>query len=183
MGQSPPGYTYNKVGDGLPFFQGCTDFGHRYPTNRVYCNVPARMAEPQDTLISVRAPVGKVNMAYGRSCIGRGLAALRHQSGLLSYTYYAVKDLESQVRQYDDSGTVFGSISKRQLQEIQVIEPPDRLVEAFDSTVRTSDNRIRSMITSGSHLAATRNMLLPYLLSGGLVDMTSILQTLHEFMG
>src|SRR2546426_12766022 len=77
MGQSPPGTTYNTSGDGLPFFQGKTDFGELYPKIRVFCNRPSRIAEQGDILMSVRAPVGPTNLAKEKCCIGRGLAALR----------------------------------------------------------------------------------------------------------
>ena len=70
MGQSPPGETYNETGNGLPFFQGRRDFGFRYPSNRVYCAAPQRLADHGDTLVSVRAPVGDVNMAMER-CLRR----------------------------------------------------------------------------------------------------------------
>ena len=73
MGQSPPGHTYNDTGSGLPFFQGRSDFGFRYPINRKFCTAPNRIAEPEDTLVSVRAPVGDINVAWERCCIGRGL--------------------------------------------------------------------------------------------------------------
>ncbi len=78
MGQSPPGTTYNETGKGTPFYQGRTDFGFRYPTRRVYSTAPTRFAEPGDTLVSVRAPVGDVNMANERCSVGRGVAAIRH---------------------------------------------------------------------------------------------------------
>ena len=94
MGQSPPGSTYNEDGDGLPFFQGNADFGFRYPSNRRYCTAPTRTADPNDTLVSVRAPVGAINMAWEHCCIGRGLSALRHRSGSSSFTYYAVQALQ-----------------------------------------------------------------------------------------
>jgi type I restriction enzyme S subunit len=63
MGQSPPGETYNNSGVGLPFYQGRTDFGFRFPSRRIYCTAPTRFARPGDTLVSVRAPVGDINMA------------------------------------------------------------------------------------------------------------------------
>jgi len=63
MGQSPPGETYNEDGDGLPFFQGVADFNYRHPTPRVFCTVPSRIALPGDILLSVRAPIGRVNAA------------------------------------------------------------------------------------------------------------------------
>ena len=77
MGQSPPGDTYNENGTGFPFFQGKTDFGFRFPSNRVYCTDPKRLANKNDTLISVRAPVGDTNLAASDCCIGRGVAAVR----------------------------------------------------------------------------------------------------------
>ena len=82
MGQSPPGSTYNDQGEGLPFFQGNSDFGFRYPQKRRYCTGPTRIALPDDTLVSVRAPVGAINMAWEQCCIGRGVSALRHKSGV-----------------------------------------------------------------------------------------------------
>lgn len=82
MGQSPPGETYNENGEGVPFFQGRTDFGFRFPIERIYCSAPTRIAEQNDTLVSVRAPVGDVNIAWDRCCIGRGVAALRHNTEL-----------------------------------------------------------------------------------------------------
>lgn len=77
MGQSPPGNTYNQNGDGLPFFQGKTDFGYNSPNVRMWCNEPVRIAEKGDVLLSVRAPVGPTNIADRRCCIGRGLSAIR----------------------------------------------------------------------------------------------------------
>ena len=90
MGQSPPGNTYNDHGNGTPFFQGSTDFGERYPANRRFCTEPARLAQAEDTLVSVRAPVGAINRAWEQCCIGRGVASLLHKSGSAPYTYYAI---------------------------------------------------------------------------------------------
>ena len=112
MGQSPPGSTYNEDGDGLPFFQGRTDFGFLYPTTRRYCNAPTRIAEPDDTLVSVRAPVGDINMASDRCCIGRGLAALKHKSGSSPFTYYSIWAIQDQLRhgvRRDQQETVRGA--------------------------------------------------------------------------
>lgn len=77
MGQSPPGETYNERGDGLPFFQGVADFNYRHPTPRVYCSAPSRVAQPGDILLSVRAPIGRVNVADRKCAIGRGLSIIR----------------------------------------------------------------------------------------------------------
>lgn len=131
MGQSPPGDTYNENGDGLPFFQGRADFDFRYPNNRQYCVAPKRVAKADDTLVSVRAPVGTINMAWERCCIGRGLAALRHKSGSASFTYYALKAMQGEIEQYEDNGTVFGSIGKRQFAALPTLEPPGAAIAAF----------------------------------------------------
>jgi type I restriction enzyme S subunit len=106
MGQSPPGETYNEEATGLPFYQGRTDFGFRYPTRRMFCTAPARIAGADDTLVSVRAPVGDLNMAWEQCCIGRGVAAVRHKSGSRSFTYYALGSLEGTLREYEHTGTV-----------------------------------------------------------------------------
>jgi len=84
MGQSPPGSSYNERGDGLPFFQGKADFGDRYPTVRVWCNEPKKIAQPGDVLITIRAPVGPTNVANKICAIGRGLAAISPKEGMTS---------------------------------------------------------------------------------------------------
>ena len=77
MGQSPPGSTYNKDGIGLPFFQGKTNFGEKYPEPTTWCSEPKKIALKDDILISVRAPVGPTNWAKEECCIGRGISAIR----------------------------------------------------------------------------------------------------------
>ncbi len=166
MGQSPPGSTYNDDGDGLPFFQGRTDFGFRYPAKRRYCTAPTRLAEPDDTLVSVRAPVGDINMAWERCCIGRGLAALRHRTGSSSFTYYAVWAMQRELQQYEHTGTVFGAINKKQFETLPTIEPPSSLVETFDHLCYSLQQQIRLNTAEARTLAALRDALLPRLVSG-----------------
>ena len=81
MGLSPKSEFYNETGDGLPFHQGVTDFGERFPTDRVYCTIQKRVAETDDILFSVRAPVGRINIANKKIVIGRGLSAIRSKNG------------------------------------------------------------------------------------------------------
>ena len=166
MGQSPPGDTYNENGDGMPFFQGKADFDFRYPNNRQYCVAPKRVAKADDTLVSVRAPVGTINMAWERCCIGRGLAALRHKSGSASFTYYALKAMQGEIEQYEDNGTVFGSIGKRQFAALPTLEPPGAAIAAFGEYAAAWDSRIRINTSESRALAAMRDTLLPKLLSG-----------------
>ena len=166
MGQSPPGSTYNDDGEGLPFFQGSTDFGERYPTNRRYCTAPARLAETEDTLVSVRAPVGAINRAWEKCCIGRGVAALRHKSGSAAYTYCAIWAAQPDISQYEHTGTVFGAIGARQFKALQVLEPANGAVMAFHRVAQELDHQIRFNVVESRALAAQSDALLPELVSG-----------------
>ena len=169
MGQSPPGHTYNEHGEGLPFFQGRSDFGFRYPSNRRFCSAPTRIAQPGDTLVSVRAPVGDINMAWERCCIGRGVAALRHKSGTVSFTYYSARKIQVALREYEHTGTVFGAINKGQFEALLVIEPNPRIIDAFDSYAGPIDAKIKSNTRESRVLVALRDTLLPKLMSGKIV--------------
>jgi len=166
MGQSPPGETYNESGDGLPFFQGRTDFGFRYPVRRKFCSAPTRIARPDDTLVSVRAPVGDLNMAWEECCIGRGVAAVRHKRGGRGYTQYSMQFLQPAIARFEDSGSVFGAINKVQFERLRVISPPPELMDQFEATVQGMDDRIRSNTSETETLATTRDFLLPKLMSG-----------------
>ena len=168
MGQSPPGRTYNDEGDGLPFFQGCSDFGFRYPTNRRFCTAPTRIAESEDTLVSVRAPVGDINKAWERCCIGRGLAALQHKSGSPSFTYYSVWAIQREIQQYEHTGTVFGAINKEQFKALKTVEPKLAAVDLFETFVLPLDERIRLNVSESRTLSGLRDTLLPKLISGEL---------------
>ncbi|KZY94492.1 hypothetical protein A3748_03320 [Erythrobacter sp. HI0077] len=166
MGQSPPGDTYNDDGEGLPFFQGRTDFGFRYPQNRKYCDAPKRVAEAEDTLVSVRAPVGDINLAWEKSCVGRGVAALRHKSGSPSFTYYSAAALRSELEIYQHTGTVFGAINKKQFEALKTVEPGVAVLKAFDELAGPIDQKIRTNETECRTLTRTRDLLLPKLMSG-----------------
>ena len=168
MGQSPPGSTYNEHGEGLPFFQGRSDFGFRYPENRKFCTAPTRIAQPGDSLVSVRAPVGDINMAWEKVCIGRGVAALRHKSGTMSFSYYSAWTIQAALREYEQTGTVFGAINKSQFEALRVIEPNASIVNAFDSYARPLDVRIRCNIAESHALTLLRDSLLPKLIAGEL---------------
>ena len=106
MGQSPPGHTYNEEGIGLPFYQGRSDFGFRHPGERVYCSEPSRLAEAGSTLMSVRAPVGSINMANKTCCVGRGVASIQSDQGDHSYIYYLMDSIQDLFETYNTEGTV-----------------------------------------------------------------------------
>ena len=166
MGQSPPGSTYNEDGDGMPFYQGRKDFGFRYPTRRVYCNAPTRLAKKDDTLVSVRAPVGDINMVEEKCCIGRGIAAIRHKTGSRSYTYYAMQFLREDFSLYEAEGTVFGAINKTGFQTLSQLRPSDGIIEAFERLVYPLDQSIENNENQSRTLSQIRDALLPKLLSG-----------------
>lgn len=95
MGQSPSGDSYNEQGTGMVFFQGSTDFGTDYPSTRVYTTAPSRIAQQGDILLSVRAPVGTMNTAFEKCCIGRGLAAINSKIGANTYLKCLVAGLKT----------------------------------------------------------------------------------------
>ena len=168
MGQSPPSSTYNNYGEGLPFFQGRSNFGFRYPENRRFCSAPSRIAARGDTLVSVRAPVGDINLAWEKCCIGRGVAALRHNTGFSSYTYYSAKAIQNQLKRYEDGGTVFGSITKKDFENIEVVIPPPEIVSSYEKQISALDQKIRTNVAENRLLIKIRDMLLPQLVSGAI---------------
>jgi type I restriction enzyme, S subunit len=168
MGQSPPGETYNEIGRGLPFYQGRADFTFRFPTRRVYCTAPTRLAKAGDTLVSVRAPVGDINMAAEDCAIGRGVASVRHKTGGRSYTYYSMRSLEDAFARFEAEGTVFGSISKKDFHNLCCILPGRKVVHDFEHVVGPFDDRIERCERESLILAALRDALLPKLISGEL---------------
>lgn len=125
MGQSPDSATYNENGKGLPFFQGNADFGEIYPTTRLWCSEPTKVARKNDILISVRAPIGALNISNCECCIGRGLAALSVNSEICSqkYLWHA---LSSKVQELNSKGTgsTFKAINKKILSETEIPLPP-----------------------------------------------------------
>lgn len=125
MGQSPESSSYNENGEGMPFFQGNADFGELHPKVRIWCNAPAKIAECGDILISVRAPIGALNIADKQCCIGRGLAALTVNETLCSpkYLWYG---LECKVDELNSKGTgsTFKAINKKTLAETEIPLPP-----------------------------------------------------------
>ncbi len=168
MGQSPPGVSYNETMEGMPFYQGRADFGFRFPTHRVYCTAPTRFVETGDTLVSVRAPVGDINMAAERCCIGHGVAAVRRKSGSRSYTYYFLHAIKEVFDRFEAEGTVFGSISKKDFHNIRRIMPPIPIVNAFERLAVSIDDKIANNDQETRTLAALRDTLLPKLISGEL---------------
>jgi type I restriction enzyme S subunit len=165
MGQSPPSEYYNETGDGLPFHQGVTDYGFRFPTHRVYCTVESRIAEPSDVLLSVRAPVGRINVADRRLVLGRGLASLRHPSDRQSFLLHQLRHVFAEEDAVGD-GTIYKAVTKRFLSQMPVLSPLDDVQSAFESIARPLDELVMAGELESRKLAETRDYLLPKLLRG-----------------
>ncbi|MFF4166301.1 hypothetical protein [Streptomyces sp. NPDC001741] len=167
MGQSPPGETYNETGEGLPFYQGTKDFGMRYPGHRVWCTDVSRHAQENDVLVSVRAPVGEINVAVEECGIGRGVAAVR-SAQYPHVLLHALASDPSVWRPFEADGTVFGSINKKQFSQLKLSWPGDQEIEALESQLKALDNRVRQTADESRTLAALRDALLPQFMSGRL---------------
>lgn len=166
MGQSPSGSSYNDDGIGEIFFQGSTDFGWRYPTIRQYTTEPSRMAKSGDILLSVRAPVGTLNIADNDCCIGRGLTALNSKSGYDSYLYYVMEYFKQIFDHRNNAGTTFGSITKDDLHSLKLVYPKDDLLKKYNKTVSKFNQMILINHKQNQHLTALRDWLLPMLMNG-----------------
>ena len=165
MGQSPKSEFYNQIGEGQPFHQGVTDFGHRFPTDRLFCTVEGRVAEAGDILFSVRAPVGRMNIADKRIVLGRGLSATRHNEGHQAFLWEQLRNRFSK----DDmmgNGSIFAAVTKGDMQGIELLCPPSALVGAAAKHFEPINSQIGALTKEIQNLRRTRDLLLPRLLSG-----------------
>lgn len=168
MGQSPNGSSYNEDGTGTIFFQGRAEFGFRFPSVRLYTTEPKRMARSNDTLMSVRAPVGDLNVAHMDCCIGRGLAAIHSKSHHQSFVLYTMFSLKKQLDVFNGEGTVFGSINRNSLNDMPIFIPSDDILDEFERIVAPMDLTIRNNYDENCRLQDIRDTLLPRLMSGEL---------------
>jgi type I restriction enzyme S subunit len=164
MGSSPPGASYNVEGKGTVFYQGVRDFGVRSPSNRVWTTEPVRLAEAGDTLVSVRAPVGRTNVATETTCLGRGLAGLRSQHP--STLFHLLRSVPSIWAHYEAEGTVFGSINKAQLTKLVVPAIEKSKQSGLERRLAALDGKAAAALRESDLLARTRDALLPLLMSG-----------------
>ncbi len=173
MGQSPSGSSYNEDGTGEVFYQGRAEFGFRFPTRRLFTTEPKRMAVENDVLLSVRAPVGDLNVAYEKCCIGRGLGAIHSKEGNSSYLLYTMFALKPQLDVFNGEGTVFGSINRDALNAMPIDIPQRELITQFETVVRPMDDLIRANYEENCRLQLLRDSLLPHLMSGE-IDVSDI---------
>ena len=145
MGQSPNSDTYNEIGEGVPFFQGKADFGRVNPKVRMYCSKPTKLAEVSDILMSVRAPVGDVNIANEQCCIGRGLCAIRGSIDINNkFLYYYLITMKEELNS-KATGSTFKAINKSILEEVTIpnisIDKQNNIVKVLDKAQELIDKR------------------------------------------
>jgi len=178
LGQSPPSETYNDSGNGLPFFQGKADFGPRSPQVRLWCSAPLRVAEPNDILISVRAPVGDVNIADQRCSIGRGLAAIRSLRLDHEFLYYALIHAKP-LLEAEGTGSTFDSINRYTLENFEITAPSDieeqrMIARALRAMQRAAEIEARTTVTFAALKSATMAKLFREGLRGEPLKQTEI---------
>lgn len=168
MGQSPKGDTYNEEGKGTVFYQGRAEFGDRFPNRRLFTTDPKRIAKENSVLVSVRAPVGDINVAYEECCIGRGLSSVVSKDNHQSFVLYTMFSLRDQFDVYNGEGTVFGSINKESMNGMAIHIPNENLMDEFEEIVSPMDAIIKANYEENYRLIAVRDALLPKLMSGEL---------------
>ena len=166
MGQSPEGSSYNEKKEGIIFYQGSADFGAFFPSIRQYTTSPIRFAMKGDVLMSVRAPVGIVNIANNDCCIGRGLVSLRSKDSSTLYIYYLLKQLDFVFQKRNINGTTFGSITKDDLSQLPIIKPCKEIIVNYEKVCSSIFNKLISIDIELGSLTKQRDELLPLLMNG-----------------
>jgi type I restriction enzyme S subunit len=166
MGQSPRGTTYTSDPEGaLPLVQGMGAFGRRFPATDVFTTAPTKRAQPGDVLLTVRAPVGEVNIVRDELCAGRGVAAIRSEHP--AYAEQVMRSLRSSWAA-QESGTIFPAVNGKQIAQMRVVEPPIHRVDQFEASARPLYDLAHGAEQQTSRLRAIRDELLPKLVSGKL---------------
>ena len=168
MGTSPSGSSYNVIGEGEVFYQGRAEFGFRFPKRNMYTTEPKKFAEIDSVLLSVRAPVGDINVAEERCCIGRGLSSIKTNENNNSFILYLMQSLKPIFDQFNGEGTVFGCINKKALEELKILIPPIDIRKGFEEIANKIDGEIKILDKESRRLATLRDTLLPKLMSGEL---------------
>ena len=165
MGQSPKSQFYNEAGDGLPFHQGVTDYGFRFVSHRTYSTALTKLAEAGNILVSVRAPVGRINITRDKIVLGRGLASVRSRTDHQSFLFYALKN-HFYAEDIIGTGAIYAATNKKELERQTLIEPHRIVLAEFEEQARDIDQNMANLTTQNEKLAQARDLLLPRLMDG-----------------
>jgi len=167
MGQSPESENYNNNCEGLPFHQGVGSYGDFYLIDDIYSTKGNRIAEANSIIFSVRAPVGRINITLNKIILGRGVASINSIKG---YNAYLLWMLKNQFQQEDiiGNGSIFTSVTKKELFGFKILMPHDDLIQKFDSIASGIEDEMRKLSLINDNLTKQRDMLLPRLMSGKL---------------
>ena len=165
MGQSPKSKFYNEIGDGLPFHQGVTDYGFRFVSHRTYSTAVTKLAEAGDVLVSVRAPVGRINITRDKIVLGRGLASLRSRSAHQSFLFYALKN-HFYAENIIGTGAIYAATNKKELEGQIFLLPSASLLLEFEDQASTIDLQITCLTNQNHKLVQARDLLLSRLMNG-----------------
>ena len=174
LGQSPPSSTYNTDGKGLPFYQGKLEFGKTYPTPQKWCTAPKKIATKGDIFISVRAPVGPTNICPEKSCVGRGLAAIRGLCGIQPFfILYLMRAFEYEIAG-KGTGTTFNAITGNQLKTFEIPLPPlpeqHRIVAKIEELFIKLDAGKEELLQAKARLKRYRQSVLKAAMEGKLTE-------------
>lgn len=165
MGTSPKGDTLNQDANGIEFYQGSTDFGKFYPKTRVYTTKPIKMVKSRDVLLSVRAPVGAMNLSQNDCCIGRGLAGIHYDISPI-FAWNKLKSMQNYFDIFNNNGTTFGSLTSEMLNKLVVIIPDINVIKLYAKKVNIIEQQMRGNHSENQQLKALRDFLLPMLMNG-----------------
>ncbi|HLP46737.1 MAG TPA: restriction endonuclease subunit S, partial [Candidatus Kapabacteria bacterium] len=173
-GQSPPSITYNYDRKGLPFFQGKADFNDIYPTVRVWCDSPQKTVQPNDILLSVRAPVGPTNICREVSCIGRGLSAIRcNEYVIVWYVFYCFRSIEHKLAS-SGTGSTFSAITQTEIRNLLTPLPPlpeqRAIVAKIEQLFSELDSGVENLKKAQAQLKVYRQAVLKWAFEGKLTE-------------
>ena len=160
MGQSPVGDSFTQEGVGDIFYQGRTEFGFRFPTIKTYTSESKRRAKKGEILMTVRAPVGDLNIANNDCSIGRGIASLSSKKGKNSFLFYLLQSVKKQFDISNGEGTIFGSITKDDLHGIIVLIPEQNIINDFNDKLEFVDIKIETVSLQNQKLEELKSLLL-----------------------
>lgn len=164
MGQSPPSSDVTESGVGLPFIQGNAEFGARHPTPRFVASTTPKVVQEGDILISVRAPVGEVNIAGSPLCIGRGVGGIRAKGCDPDFLFYAVGGLSRTFARLSQ-GSTFDAINGKELRSIEILVPPKEEQRQIAEVLGSVDEAIAAASAALSQTAEARTHQLERLMT------------------